>query len=37
MSTLSFTAILNERSQTGRQPAGARATRPKMDVRGLSF
>ncbi|HZT79851.1 MAG TPA: phosphate ABC transporter ATP-binding protein PstB [Gemmataceae bacterium] len=37
MSTLSFTAILNEHSQTGRQPAGARATRPKMDVRGLSF
>jgi phosphate transport system ATP-binding protein len=37
MSTLSYSAIISERSMTGREPSSAVGLRPKFVVRGLSF
>ena len=37
MSTLSYSAIISERSQSGREVASAKGVRPKFSVKGLSF
>ena len=37
MSTLSYSAIISERSQNGREPSDLKGVRPKFEVRNLSF
>ena len=37
MSTLSYSAIISERSQNGQEPSDLKGVRPKFEVRGLSF
>ena len=37
MSTLSYSAIISERSLNGREPSPRTAARPKFRVRGLNF
>src|SRR4051794_25753005 len=37
VSTLSYSAILSERSMVGREPPDLKGVRPKFEVQGLSF
>jgi len=37
VSTLSYSAIISERSQNGQEPSDLKGVRPKFEVRGLSF
>jgi phosphate transport system ATP-binding protein len=37
VSTLSYSAIISERSMVGREPPNLKGVRPKLEVRGLSF